>query len=103
MPTRVIVLGGGVGGMSAAHELVERGFEVVVLERGELPGGKARSIPVVDDGEDTSGHQLAGGAVGPRAPTARRARISVLPGFYKHVVDTCVESPRLTGERRRTT
>ena len=65
MPTRVIVLGGGVAGMSAAHELIERGFEVVVLERGSLPGGKARSIPVVDDGEGTSGHELASGAVGP--------------------------------------
>ena len=51
MPNRVIVLGGGVGGMSAAHELIERGFEVVVLERGRLAGGKARSIPVVDDGQ----------------------------------------------------
>ena len=30
MPTRVVVLGGGVAGMSAAHELIERGFEVVV-------------------------------------------------------------------------
>ena len=54
MPTRVVVLGGGVAGMSAAHELIERGFEVVVLERSDLAGGKARSIPVVDDGE---GHE----------------------------------------------
>ena len=46
MPARVIVLGGGVGGMSAAHELIERGFEVVVLERRDIAGGKARSIPV---------------------------------------------------------
>ena len=46
MPNKVIVLGGGVAGMSAAHELIERGFEVVVLERGQLAGGKARSIPV---------------------------------------------------------
>ena len=51
MPTRVIVLGGGVAGMSAAHELIERGFEVLVLESGDLAGGKARSIPVVDDGD----------------------------------------------------
>ena len=56
---RVIILGGGVAGMSAAHELIERGFEVVVLERGDIAGGKARSIPVIDEGEDTSGHQLA--------------------------------------------
>ena len=34
--------------MSAAHELIERGFEVLVLERGRLAGGKARSISVVE-------------------------------------------------------
>ena len=30
MADRVIVLGGGVAGMSAAHELSERGFDVTV-------------------------------------------------------------------------
>jgi glycine/D-amino acid oxidase-like deaminating enzyme len=59
MPTKVIVLGGGVAGMSAAHELIARGFEVLVLERGRLSGGKARSIPVTDDGAGTSGHERA--------------------------------------------
>ena len=47
MAGTVIVLGGGVAGMSAAQELIERGFEVVVLERRDrvvddvegLPGG----------------------------------------------------------------
>jgi 15-cis-phytoene desaturase len=29
---KVIILGGGVAGMSAAHELIERGFEVSVYE-----------------------------------------------------------------------
>ena len=59
MPSSVIVLGGGVAGMSAAHELIERGFEVVVLERRDIAGGKARSIPVSDDGAGRSGHVLA--------------------------------------------
>ena len=59
MSVRVVILGGGVAGMSAAHELIERGFEVVVLERRDIAGGKARSIPVIDDGAGTSGHQLA--------------------------------------------
>jgi uncharacterized protein with NAD-binding domain and iron-sulfur cluster len=30
---KVIIIGGGVAGMSAAHELIERGFEVQVFER----------------------------------------------------------------------
>jgi geranylgeranyl pyrophosphate synthase/uncharacterized protein with NAD-binding domain and iron-sulfur cluster len=86
MSTRVIVLGGGVAGMSAAHELIERGFEVVVLERRDIPGGKARSIPVSDDGG--SGHQIASGAepVGHRLPGEHGFRF--FPGFYKHVVHT---------------
>jgi len=45
----VAILGGGVGGLSAAHELAERGFEVTVYEARE-PGGKARSMPVPDSG-----------------------------------------------------
>ena len=49
---KVAVLGGGVAGMSAAHELIERGFRVAVFERQiELCGGKARSIPVPIGGE----------------------------------------------------
>ena len=80
MPTRVIVLGGGVAGMSAAHELIERGFEVVVLERGQLAGGKARSIPVTDDGAGTSGHERADTGVASAPPRTiwcrRRASLS---------------------------
>ena len=86
--------------MSAAHELIERGFEVVVLERGDLAGGKARSIPVVDDGEGTSGHQLASGAVGPiehRLPGEHGFRF--FPGFYKHVIDTMRRTPSFDGRK----
>ncbi len=43
MSQRVAILGGGVGGLTAAHELVERGFEVVLFERNDLLGGKSRS------------------------------------------------------------
>jgi len=51
MPT-VAVLGGGVAGLSAAHELVERGFDVTVYEAALGPGGKARSIFVPGTGTD---------------------------------------------------
>ncbi|MCC5897784.1 MAG: hypothetical protein EA395_01930 [Phormidium sp. GEM2.Bin31] len=46
--TKVVVSGGGMTGMSAAQELVERGFEVEVYELKDIPGGKARSIDVSD-------------------------------------------------------
>jgi uncharacterized protein with NAD-binding domain and iron-sulfur cluster len=45
MATTVAVLGGGVGRLSAAHQLVERGFEVTVYEKRALSGGQARSYP----------------------------------------------------------
>ena len=45
MSHHVLILGGGIAGLSAAHELIERGFQVTVLEAGTIPGGKARSLP----------------------------------------------------------
>lgn len=39
----VIVAGAGIGGLTAAHELSRRGFEVVVYERNKILGGLARS------------------------------------------------------------
>src|SRR5262245_23135783 len=100
MPSRVIILGGGVAGMSAAHELIERGFEVVVLESGDIAGGKARSIPVLQKGEDTSGVQLpegAGGPIGHRVPGEHGFRF--FPGFYKHVIDTMRHIPSFDGAK----
>ncbi len=100
MSARVIVLGGGVAGMSAAHELIERGFEVVVLERRDIAGGKARSIPVADDGAGTSGHVLVDAGVASiehHLPGEHGFRF--FPGFYKHVVDTMRRIPSFDGRQ----
>lgn len=42
----VVVIGGGVGGLSAAIRLLCLGYGVTVLERAETPGGKMRQIVV---------------------------------------------------------
>jgi geranylgeranyl pyrophosphate synthase/uncharacterized protein with NAD-binding domain and iron-sulfur cluster len=100
MSIRVIVLGGGVAGMSAAQELIERGFEVVVLERRDIAGGKARSIPVVDDGAGTSGHELVDSGVASiehHLPGEHGFRF--FPGFYKHVIDTMRRIPSFDGRK----
>jgi len=98
MPTRVIVLGGGVAGMSAAHELIERGFEVVVLERRDIAGGKARSVPVIDDGDRTSGHQRVGsGAESIEHYLPGEHGFRFFPGFYKHIIDTMRRTPSFDG------
>jgi uncharacterized protein with NAD-binding domain and iron-sulfur cluster len=84
---KVIVLGGGVAGMTAAHELAERDFDVVVYETRPLPGGKARSMGVPDSG--TSGRRDLPGEHGFR----------FFPGFYRHVPDTMSRIP-FEGNRR---
>lgn len=77
---RVAVLGGGVAGLTAAHELAERGFRVTVYEKRAL-GGKARSIPVPGTG--------AGGR--PDLPGEHGFRF--FPGFYQHIPDTMRRIP----------
>jgi uncharacterized protein with NAD-binding domain and iron-sulfur cluster len=77
---RVAVLGGGMAGLAAAHELVERGFDVTVYEP-KAWGGKARSIPV--PGTGTGGRRDLPGEHGFR----------FFPGFYHHVPDSMARTP----------
>ena len=41
---KAIIFGAGISGLTAAHELVEKGFSVDVYEKDSIPGGMARSI-----------------------------------------------------------
>jgi uncharacterized protein with NAD-binding domain and iron-sulfur cluster len=77
----VAVLGGGVGGLSAAHELAERGFEVRVYEARDAFGGKARSMPV------------PGSGTGGRADLPAEHGFRFFPGFYRHLPDTMARVP----------
>ena len=81
MAQTVAVLGGGIGGLSAAHELAERGFDVRVYESRSLFGGKARSIPVPNSAVE--GRKLLPGEHGFR----------FFPSFYRHVPDTMSRIP----------
>jgi uncharacterized protein with NAD-binding domain and iron-sulfur cluster len=76
---RVAVLGAGVAGLTAAHELAQRGFEVVVYERRSVAGGKARSF---------DGTVLPDGG---RLPAEHGFRF--FPGFYRHLFDTMARIP----------
>jgi uncharacterized protein with NAD-binding domain and iron-sulfur cluster len=67
--------------MSAAHELVERGFDVTVFETGSRAGGKARSMPFEETGKDGR----------PDLPGEHGFRF--FPGFYRHLPDTMDRIP----------
>lgn len=107
----VAILGGGVGGLSAAHELLERGFKVEVYERQSIPGGKARSFGYWPKDEDI---KIAGtkakvaeregpglprhinGKTQPGLPGEHGFRF--FPGFYRHITDTMKRTPKLGGD-----
>lgn len=78
---RVVVVGGGVAGLSAAHELATRGFDVTVIERNRVLGGKARSVPVPES------------ARGDAEPLPGEHGFRFLPGWYRHLPDTMSRIP----------
>ena len=67
-------------GLSAAHELIERGFSVTVYEPGRL-GGKAFS------------HDVPGTAKGGRKALPGEHGFRFFPGCYQHVPDTMERIP----------
>lgn len=81
----VLVIGGGIGGMTAAHELAERGFTVTLCEAAPDFGGKAKSQPV--PGSGTNGRKDLPGEHGFR----------FYPRFYTHIVNTMERIPTAAG------
>jgi len=78
---KVIIIGGGVAGLSAAHELAFRNYEVEVYERNPFYlGGKARSIDYTHEGKYTN-------------PLPGEHGFRFFPGFYQHITATMREIP----------
>lgn len=88
----VVIIGGGVAGMSAAHELAERGYAVEVFERNaDYVGGKARSVDVPETNLQHPDKYLPG-----------EHGFRFFPGFYRHVTDTMKRIPfRKNGKLNR--
>jgi hypothetical protein len=85
MRQQVIVVGAGVAGLTAAHELSERDFDVHVIERRLNVGGKALSRRV----------RIAAG--GDSLPAEHGFRF--FPGWYQHLPNT-LSRISTTGKRR---
>ncbi len=81
MNPQVVIFGGGVAGLSAAHELNERGFGVTVYEARASLGGKARSLWVQGTGQ-AGNHDLPG-----------EHGFRFFPRFYRHLPDTLKRIP----------
>lgn len=73
------ILGGGMGGLACAHELVRAGVEVTVYESGRAIGGKARS------------HYLPGTGTEGRRDLPGEHGFRFYPAFYRHVIATMDE------------
>ncbi len=85
---KVVILGGGVAGMSAAQELMERGFAVEVYEANPTYcGGKARSVDVRFKQHYPDSVPLPG-----------EHGFRFFPGFYKHITDTMKKIPYTSPE-----
>src|SRR5436189_4967196 len=83
---KVHVLGAGIAGLTAAHELVERGYEVHVYEASFQPGGKAATqYPCLKVKKEPV-----------TLPAEHGFRL--FPSFYTHVIDTM---SRIPFDRRR--
>lgn len=81
MSETIVILGGGVAGLTAAHELVERGFDIEVYEKRSIFGGKARSVDVPNS------------AIGGKKPLPGEHGFRFFPAFYRHTFDTMRRIP----------
>jgi hypothetical protein len=86
---RVIVMGAGVAGMTVAHELVQRGFDVTLLERRAITGGKARTFT---GNPETRGHKR----LPFKAPVEHGFHF--FPGFYRNLDETLKRIPTGRGK-----
>jgi heterodisulfide reductase subunit A-like polyferredoxin len=88
-----MILGGGLAGMTAAHNLAAQGFLVYLVERAPVLGGMARNIRITLEGTDVGAHLdqlIHATASHPRIKVFLKSdlvRISGQPGDFTSVLN----------------
>lgn len=105
---QVVVFGGGIAGLTAAHELMVRGFQVTVIEKqlaeqfsdeqGVQIGGIARTQwdgveEFPDDFEATADRRKFPRNVVEHAKVPGEHGYRFFPSFYRHIFDTMKRTP----------
>jgi heterodisulfide reductase subunit A len=88
---RALVVGGGLAGMTAALNLADQGFEVVLVEKSERLGGNALRLDRTAEGHDVRRHarELADRlAAHPKARVLTGARLVKVDGFIGNFTST---------------
>jgi heterodisulfide reductase subunit A len=97
---RAVVVGGGIAGMTAALDIADHGFPVVLVEQQEMLGGNLRWLATTAGGEDPRQlreHTIAQVAKHPRITVMVGTRVSAAAGQVGHFV-TALETDKGTVE-----
>ena len=80
MTDRIVVVGGGIAGLAAGHELHVRGREFIVLEADDRLGGKIDSGPVAGSGLpfDVTSEGTLSGDIGTATDTGEAPRFTIV-------------------------
>ncbi len=90
----IAIIGGGIAGLSAAHELAKFYDGIHVFEAGDKVGGKACSQNVHD-------HFTAAGTRPPKEFWIGEHGFRLFPHTYRHVIETMKEIPVSPDEREK--
>lgn len=97
---RVIVIGAGFAGLSAARLLKTKGYDVTVLEASDRLGGRAKTKHELGTPIDLGASWLHGGSGNPLKPVAQDKQIQTQVTDYRNFVAFDVNQQKLVAIER---